>query len=288
MKPLISCFLLSFFQQNDLNPLKIDYYTKELIGFSCFGDFYSLGLAFLLKTEAFNEKISTFSIENSEKMRFSFLFRVILEAVEYLYRIMVFLSEKDKIIDFLEENPGFLMKNDSFSKIYDIFKPKNEEFVPKIPEKHCENAKNAIFSLLLGETQPDFSEKMIIDFLNNRDFQLVSLPKLSELGNYLDCFLSIFLNNQHQFSKEFDVLLGKLAKNLDFLMKSSQNPLIFRLNSKIIDIFHNKFLNFTEKTRLSVELLPIKLVFSDTQFEAFSLKALESLADRDLGSDEVL
>ena len=104
----------------------------------------------------------------------------------------------------------------------------------------------------------------------------------------MDCFLSIFLNNQHQFSKEFDVLLGKLAKDLDFLMKNSQNPLIFRLNSKIIDIFHNKFLNFTEKTRLSVELLPIKLVFSDTQFEAFSLKALESLADRDLGSDEVL
>lgn len=288
IKPLISCFLLSFFQQNDLNPIKIDSYIKELTAFSCYGDFYGLGLAFLMKTEAFNEKITNFSLENSEKHRFSLLFRGVLEAFDNIYRIMVFFSEKEKITDFIQENPGFLIKNDGFSKIYDIFKPRNEEFDQKIPEKHCENAKTAIFSLLLlDEKQPDFPEKILIDFLNNHDFQLISLPKLCELGNYLECFLTIFLNNQHQFPKEFDVFLGKLAQNLDFLMKNSQNPVISKLNSRIIDIFHNKFLNFTENPRLSSELMPIKLILSDYQFELFSLKALESLADRNLGSDEV-
>ena len=106
IKPLISCFLLSFFQQNDLNPLKIDYYTKELIGFSCYGDFYSLGLAFLMKTEAFNEKITSFSIENS---RFSL----------FLY-LSIFFFGKEKIIDNSEENPGFLKKKASFSNIFYI------------------------------------------------------------------------------------------------------------------------------------------------------------------------
>ena len=285
LKPLISCFLLSLFQQSEQNPKKWDNYSRDLAGFCCFDELYSLGLALLTKTELNNEKIASFSLENTEKIHFSFLFRGILAAFDNLTRIFEFFAEKAKIIEFLEQNPDFLPKN---TEIYEIFKPKLSK-PSDFSEKRCEELKNTIFSLISDDKKPDFTEKscFLLDFLNTRDFRLYCLPRLPEICANLDSFLLIFLNNQ-TLLREFDVSMGKLAKNIDFLMKIMRKPLLFSLNSRIIDYFHSKFLIFSDKSRLDSDLLSIRLLLSDTQFEAFSHKALDSLAEQDLGPDEVL
>jgi len=289
LETLISCFLMSLFQENEeKTPFYYEMLRKDLSDFAGNEAFYRIGLNFLLK----NEKNNRFSIENNEKARFGLLFRSLIESLENIKKILSFFQEKDHLISFRTENPDFLRNQSDLDTLYQIFKPKSEKS-PENKDFSCEKLRISIFELILEKEKEEFNSKSlkIIDFLRNHEFSLFFMPNFYNLSRFLEDFLKIYIDNEGLTLENgvFEESLMKLPQIIDFLVKIDLKDSIFidKLNNLIIEALYQRsistFLGKNEDiliNSLEKEFFLMKTVFSEDQYESFSIKIVAFLAEK--------